>query len=122
MVSPLYIFLCFSFLLIGTLLFNSFKYKGLVTFSSLVFAVLFLHGYFYESSDFAKENSHAKLIISLCIIYFVPVALLATMAKLCEKLSYLESCVIAVISSIIVGASWPVFVLLTICSIGLDCV
>ena len=122
MVSPLYIFLCFSFLLIGTLLFNSFKYKGLVTFSSLVFAVLFLHGYFYESSDFAKENSHTKLVISLCIIYFVPVALLATIAKLCEKLSYLKSSVIAVISSIIVGASWPIFVLLTICSIGLDCV
>ncbi len=122
MVSPLYIFLCFLFLITGTLLFNSFKYKGLVTFSCLVFAVLFLRGYFYESSDFAKENSHAKLIISLCIIYFVPVALLATIAKLCEKLSYLKSSVVAVISSIIVGASWPVFVLLTICSIGLDCV
>jgi hypothetical protein len=122
LISPLYIFLCFLFLIIGTLLFNSFKYKGLATFSCLVFAVLFLSSYFDESSDFAKENSHAKLILSLCIIYFVPVTLLATIAKLCEKVSYLKSSVIAVISSIIVGASWPVFVLLTICSIGLECI
>ena len=93
-----------------------------MTFSCLVFAVLFLSSYFDESSDFAKENSHAKLILSLCIIYFVPVTLLATIAKLCEKVSYLKSSVIAVISSIIIGASWPVFVLLTICSIGLECI
>jgi hypothetical protein len=112
----------FVFLELGYLIIKRFKFSGLITFAITAFIGLYCYAYFFEASDYGRENRTSMLLLVNVIVYSLPVAIMSFIVVIsAKKTNYIQH-VIAVISSILLGLLFPVFALLTACNIGSDCI
>ncbi len=71
----------------------------------------------------SKANKALKaLLISLFIMYSVSLCLAALFVKLTQNIKSKTRNIMASITSIIAGVVWPFFALVTVCTVGLDCI
>ena len=115
------IFISFLIFVLAIETMNRFKTKGLIVITLFCFIVLTYLGYL-DSPDSSKEHKHSELIISILIMNFVPLCFLALIVKLSHRLNQKRRYIVALFASIIGGIAWPFFGLVTVCTVGLDCI
>jgi hypothetical protein len=111
----------FVFLELGYLIIKRFKISGLIFFAIFVFISLYYYSYFFETSDYGRENRASMLLVVNAIVYSVPLAIMFSIIVFSKKKPDNIQHIIAAISSILLGLLFPVFALLTACSVGADC-
>jgi hypothetical protein len=111
----------FVFLELGYLIIKRFKISGLIIFAIFVFISLYYYAYFFEASDYGRENRASMLLVVNAIVYSVPLAIMFIIIVFSKKKPDNIRHIIAAISSILLGLLFPVFALLTACSVGADC-
>jgi hypothetical protein len=111
----------FVFLELGYLIIKRFKISGLIFFAIFVFISLYYYAYFFEASDYGRENRASMLLVVNAIVYSVPLAIMFSIIVFSKKKPDNIQHIIAAISSILLGLLFPVFALLTACSVGADC-
>jgi uncharacterized iron-regulated membrane protein len=115
------ILVCLAFMGIGSLVFNKFKLKGLTSFAIASFILLYCYAYFFEASDFGRENQSMMLLLVNAIVYSVPLAIMSFTLTRIGKCSIKIQHAIALVLSVVLGCLFPVFGLLIACGIGSDC-
>ena len=111
----------FVFLELGYLIIKRFKISGLIFFAIFVFVSLNYYAYFFEASDYGRENRASMLLVLNAIVYSVPLAIMFSIIVFSKKKPDNIQHIIAALSSILLGLFFPVFALLTACSVGTDC-
>lgn len=95
---------------------------GNVLFYLASFVLFILYGYYFEASEYGRVNRQRELIITLVIVYSLPIFITGCIVKLvdrhCSNLSYFIGAVLAALISLV----WPFFSLVTSCEIGSDCI
>ncbi|WP_109339820.1 hypothetical protein [Saliniradius amylolyticus] len=111
----------FVFLELGYLIIKRFKISGLIFFAIFVFISLYYYAYFFEASDYGRENRASMLLVVNAIVYSVPLVIMFSIIVFSKKKPDNIQHIIAAISSMLLGLLFPVFALLTACSVGADC-
>jgi hypothetical protein len=115
------ILVCFTFMEIGSLVFNKFKLRGLAFLTISIFIVLYCYAYFFQASDFGRENQLMTLLLVNAIVYSVPLAIMSFTLTRARKCSIKIQHTIALVLSVFLGWLFPFFALLTACGVGSDC-
>ncbi|KPZ67641.1 hypothetical protein AN944_03983 [Shewanella sp. P1-14-1] len=115
------ILVCFVFLELGYLIIKRFNISSLIFFAICVFISLYYYAYFFEASDYGRENRASMLLVISSIVYSVPLAIMFIIIVFSKKKPDNIQHIIAASLSILLGLLFPVFALLTACSVGRDC-
>ena len=114
--------LSFIFIELGFKIFRRFKLRGLVILASIVFVILYGYSYFFEASEFGRENRLFSLLLVNAIVLSLPLVIMSLTVVFSSTVSQKSSHIIAVVLSIVWGLVFPFFALITACSVGSDCI
>ncbi|MDO6569286.1 hypothetical protein Q4561_19650 [Alteromonas sp. 1_MG-2023] len=112
---------CFVILFSSIWASNTYKSKGLLAALVFFFSLLTISGY-EGTSHHVIQSREKELLISLFIMYSVPLCIAALFVKLTQNIKSKTRNIMASIASIVAGAVWPFFALVTVCTVGLDCI
>lgn len=106
----------------GFQIFKRLKLRGLISFSALVFIILYCYAYFFEASEFGRENRLLSLLLVNAIVFAMPLTIMSLVVVFSSALSQKSRHVIAAFLSIVLGLAFPFFALIIACSVGSDCI
>ena len=112
---------CFIVLFSSIWASNTYKDKGLLAALLFYFSLFTICGY-EGTAPHVIQSRERELLISLFIMYSVPLGLAALFIKLSQNIKSKTRNVMASIASIFTGVVWPFFTLVTVCTVGLDCI
>ncbi len=93
-----------------------------LVFTLIVITLTCAYSFYFEGSDYAKENRLFKLLLVDFIMSFVPLSITFLLAWFSRQAKPTTIHVIAILTALILTALFPIFALFTSCYTGLDCV
>ena len=113
-----------SLIVAEALIYAQRRMRGVFAFisASILVIVFCAYGFYFDTAEFAREGRILKLIIGGLIIYGVPIYLFYLVGWLLRKRDEINHHIAAVLFASFNALVFPIFALITVCTLGIDCV